>query len=106
MPESYLSRLKKGEGGKFIVTTKYPDYFPFMENARRTEARRKLETAFMNRGAKHNLPLLDEAIALRDQAARLLGNPTQPDSVTESQRARTARPVRGSGARLRTPLRE
>src|SRR5256712_670140 len=60
MPESYSSRLKKGEGGKFIVTTKYPDYFPFMENARRTEARRKLETAFMNRGAKHNLQLLDD----------------------------------------------
>src|SRR5256885_1283191 len=94
MPESYLSRLKKGEGGKFIVTTKYPDYFPFMENARRTEARRKLETAFMNRGAKHNLQLLDEAIALRDQAPRLLGYPTHAAYVTEIQMAKNARTVR------------
>ena len=106
MPESYLSRLKKGEGGKFIVTTKYPDYFPFMENARRTEARRKLETAFMNRGAKHNLQLLDEAIALRDQAARLLGYPTHADYVTEIQMAKNARTVREFEDKLQTRLRE
>src|SRR2546426_205255 len=106
MPESYLSRLKKGEGGRFIVTTKYPDYFPFMENARRTEARRKLETAFMNRGAKHNLQLLDEAIALRDQGARLLGYPTHADYVTEIQMAKNARTVREFEDKLQTRLRE
>jgi thimet oligopeptidase len=106
MPDSYLARLKKTDGGKYIVTTKYPDYFPFMENARRTDARRKLETAFMNRGGKQNLQLLDEAIGLRDQAARLLGYPTHADYVTEIQMAKNARTVRDFEERLQIRLRE
>lgn len=106
MPESYLSRLKKTDGGKYIVTTKYPDYFPFMENAKRTEARRKIETAFMNRGAKDNLRLLDEAIELRDQAARLLGYPTHADYVTEIQMAKNARTVGEFEDKLQARLRE
>ena len=106
MPESYVSRLKTTSDGKYIVTTQYPDYFPFMENARRTDARRKVETAFMNRGTRQNLKLLDEAIGLRDQAARLLGYPTHADFVTEIQMAKNARTVREFEDKLQARLRE
>jgi thimet oligopeptidase len=106
MPDSYVARLKKTAEGKYVVTTKYPDYFPFMENAKRSEARRKLEDAFMNRGAKQNVQLLDEAIGLRDQAARLLGYPTHADYVTEILMAKNARAVREFEDKLQGRLRE
>ncbi|MFL5415712.1 MAG: M3 family metallopeptidase [Myxococcales bacterium] len=106
MPEAYVARLKKTSAGKYVVTTKYPDYFPFLENAKSTDARRKLEVAFMNRGAKDNLKLLDEAVALRDEAAHLLGYATHADYVTEVRMAKSARNVQQFEDKLEGRLRE
>src|SRR3954470_6214566 len=106
MPEAYVARLKKTSAGKYVVTTKYPDYFPFLENAKSTDARRKLEVAFMNRGAKDNLKLLDEAVALRDEAAHLLGYATHADYVTEVRMAKSAHNVQQFEDKLEGRLRE
>src|SRR4051812_15525044 len=106
MPQNYLARLKKAPSGKYVVTTKYPDYFPFMENAKSIEARRKLEIAFMNRGARDNVKLLDEAIGLRDEAAKLLGYATHADYVTEVRMAKSARNVEQFEDKLETRLKE
>jgi thimet oligopeptidase len=106
MPEAYVARLKKTPAGKYVVTTKYPDYFPFLENAKSTDARRKLEVAFMNRGAKDNLKLLDEAVALRDEAAKLLGYPTHADYVTEVRMAKSAGNVQQFEDKLESRLKE
>jgi len=106
MPQSYVGRLKKAASGKYIVTTKYPDYFPFMENAKSTEARRKLEVAFMRRGARDNVKLLDEAIGLRDEAARLLGYASHADFVTEVRMAKSARNVQQFEDKLESRLKE
>jgi Zn-dependent oligopeptidase len=46
-----------------------------MQQAENGDARRRLELMFNNRAAK-NTPLLEEALSLRDQAAKLLGHPT------------------------------
>jgi thimet oligopeptidase len=95
MPESYLARLKLGSvPGKVIVTTKYPDFFPLMENCRNEETRNKMERASMSRGsARGNVKLLDEAIALRDEAAHMLGYATHADFVTEVRMAKNGRAV-------------
>jgi thimet oligopeptidase len=106
MPASYLARLKKSPSGKYVVTTKYPDYFPFLENAKSAEARRKLEVAFMNRGAKDNLELLDEAVGLRDEAAKLLGYASHADYVTEVRMAKSARNVQQFEDKLEGRLKE
>ena len=106
MPQSYIGRLKKAASGKYIVTTKYPDYFPFQENAKSAEARRKLEVAFMNRGARDNIKLLDEAVGLRDEAARLLGYATHADYVTEVRMAKSARNVQQFEDKLESRLKE
>ena len=42
LPPSYVERLGTAKSGVRIVTTKYPDYYPFMENAKSGEARRRL----------------------------------------------------------------
>jgi thimet oligopeptidase len=105
VPESYLARLKPGSApGKFIVTTKYPDYFPLMENCKNEQTRKKMEQAFMSRGSKDNIKLLDEAIALRDQAAHMLEYPTHADFVTEVRMAKNARTVAEFESRLQGRL--
>ena len=106
MPEGFVSRLKPAPDGKLVLTTKYPDYFPFMENATSGAARRRLESAFMSRGAKENLRLLDEAVRLRDEAAHLLGYATHADYVTEVRMAKNARAVSEFEDRLQGRLRE
>ncbi len=105
VPEPLVQRLKKAADGRVIVTTKYPDYIPFMENASSGEARRRLYVAFQSREAARNLPLLQEALTLRDEEARLLGYPNHADFVTEDQMARTSKTVATFLADLKEKLR-
>ncbi|MBI5630387.1 MAG: Zn-dependent oligopeptidase [Elusimicrobia bacterium] len=103
LAEDYIQRLPK-EGGLYRVSVDYPDYFPFMENAKNSEARRKLEFLFNNRAAKENLPLLKEALRLRQKAARLLGYPSHADYVLEERMAKNSRSVREFLGNLRKRL--
>jgi thimet oligopeptidase len=92
MPDDYIARLPR-EGELYKVTTDYPDYFPFMENARDPEARRRLEALFDDRAAKPNLPLLKEILQLRTEAAKLLGYKTHADYNLEPRMAKNAATV-------------
>ena len=93
LPAAYVDRLSKAKSGARLVTTKYPDYYPFMDNAVSAQARRRLYLAMESREATRNLPLLKEALRLRDEAARLLGYPSHADFVAEDQMAGDARKV-------------
>lgn len=104
MPKDFISRLKKAPDGKLILTTKYPDYYPVMENAKLEATRKKMELAFDNRESEKNLPLLAEAVALRDRAAHLLKFQTHADYVTEDRMAKDAKTVHEFLARLQTEL--
>ena len=131
MPESFISRLKLAEAsaaksvpvhgetagkkaGKapvhansktlYVLTTKYPDYYPVMENAKSEALRKRMELAFEGRQAAKNIPLLTEAISLRDQAAKLLGYATHADYVTEVRMAKNAKTVADFLARLKGDL--
>lgn len=104
LPEDYVKRLKKLENGRYKVTLNYPDYFPFMKNAERAEARRRLEALFYQRGYPENVALLEEAIRLRHRIARLLGYKTQAHYVLEERMAKDPKAVRGFLERLRTKL--
>lgn len=73
LPEAYISGLARTPEGKFKVTLDYPTYFPFMERARSSEARRKLEAKFADRAGEVNTPLIAEMLMLRARVARLLG---------------------------------
>lgn len=104
LPADFLARLKKAPDGKLIVTTKYPDYFPVMENAKSEAVRKRLDDVFQEREAKANLPLLQEAVALRDQAAHLLGYASHADFVAEDRMAKDSKTVAAFLARLREEL--
>ncbi|MBI4370167.1 MAG: Zn-dependent oligopeptidase [Elusimicrobia bacterium] len=87
MPEDFIVRLATTADGKYKVTLDYPDYFPFMENAKNAEARRRLEYKYNNRGSTTNVRLMEEAITLRHDIARLLGFKTHAHYVMADRMA-------------------
>ncbi len=103
LPDDYVARLPK-EGGRWRVSLDYPDYFPFMANARNAEARRKLEFLFDNRAAKENGPILKEVLALRRRAARLLGYKNHAEYVLEDRMAKDPSTVTTFLSRLEARL--
>lgn len=108
LPEDFLTaHADSGKDAKkdvFVLTTKYPDYYPVMENAKVEATRKKMETTFMNRGGKENLKLLDEAIGLRAQAAKLLGMKNHVDVVAEDRMAKNSKTIGDFLSRMKTGL--
>lgn len=104
LPKAFIDRLKRSKSGKLVVTTAYPDYYPVMENCKVEATRRKMEAMFMNRGTAGNAKLLDEAVAIRDQAAKLLGYASHVDYVTEVRMAKNAKTVASFEAKIRDEL--
>lgn len=87
MEETYINRLERTPEGKYIVTLKYPDYNPFMANAKNEAARKALHTKFARRGGKENVKLLEDVLKLRSKQARLLGYAKYPDYVLPARMA-------------------
>ena len=79
--ETYINRLGRTDGGKYIVTLKYPDYNPFMASAKSEKARKALQEKFARRGGKENVTLLEDTLELRRRQAALLGYKQYPDYV-------------------------
>lgn len=93
LPDDYINRLQR-DGDRYKVTLDYPDYFPFMANARNSDARRRLEHLYNNRARDQNLVILAEVLQLRKKAANLLGYPTHAHYVLEDRMAKDPETVR------------
>lgn len=85
--QDFLSRLKKTADGKFIVTTKSTDYLEVMQNVTSSATRKRMLEAYLNRAADANTKLLEEAVVLRSQIAKLLGYDTWADYRTSGRMA-------------------
>ncbi|MFM8316222.1 MAG: M3 family metallopeptidase, partial [Deltaproteobacteria bacterium] len=94
LPASYIQELKQTAASKYQLTMSYPHYYPFMQNAQDSEARKEFEFRFNNRGGEANRLLLEEAIKLRSELAKLLGYSTHADFVLERRMAKTPTQVR------------
>jgi thimet oligopeptidase len=103
LPESFVAKLER-VGAQYKVGIDYPSYFPFMENAKDPNARRKLEEKFDDRAAGPNLPIFKEALDLRLKAARLLGYGSHADYAIETNMAKDPRTVNAFLERLRGRL--
>jgi thimet oligopeptidase len=86
VPADMLKRLEKVDG-RYKVTLDYPDYYPFLDNARDPAARRVLEAKFNLRGGQVNKDRLAEVLRLRDEAAKLLGYKNHAEYVLEDRMA-------------------
>ena len=93
LPEDYKARLKKTEKGGYLVTMNTPDYVPFMDSAEDGDARRRLEHKVNNRCVPVNIELMEKAIALRRNIAKLLGYPTYADYVLADRMAKNSETV-------------
>ncbi|KAI8324915.1 zincin [Martensiomyces pterosporus] len=95
LPASFLEgREAKTVDGveKYVVTTKYPDLFPVLRLAKSRETRKRLFIANDQR-CKENVNLLQQAIRLRLDAAKLLGYATHAEYVLGERMAKTPEAV-------------
>ena len=91
--DSFLKRLTKGKDGRYVVTTKSTDYIQVMENAKHPETRRRMMYAYLNRGAPENTKLLEEAVATRAEAAKVLGHASWADVQMDGRMAKDSATV-------------
>ncbi len=89
MPKEYLDRLQKDpKTGAYSLGFSYPEYLPFMQYANNDKAREKYRFAFINRGGKANLDLLQEAVQLRHEMAVLEGYRSYADFALRRRMAK------------------
>lgn len=81
MADTWIAGLTKASNGKYVITTAYPDYIPFMENAKSENARKRIYEQFNTIGGKRNVEVLEKLISLRAELAKVLGFSTHADKV-------------------------
>jgi thimet oligopeptidase len=86
------------------VSLDYPEIMPFMDNAESGRWRRELFLKNQNKGGESNIKVLEEAIRVRGEIARLLGYESWTAYVLEKRMAKTPdavdRFLRDLGAKL------
>jgi thimet oligopeptidase len=105
LPDSYISRLQK-HGDVYNVTMAYPDVLPFMDNAERRDLREQLARLFNSRAADTNRSVLEEAIGVREEMARLFDLPSWADYQMEVKMAKNPKIVEEFYESLVAPLTE
>ncbi len=89
VPAGVLARLKKDAEGRYLFGFSSTEYIPFMEYADDDNARRRYQTAYVNRGSARNLEVLKEILALRDEAAKITGYKTFAHYQVRNRMAKT-----------------
>ncbi len=105
LPDSYIEALEPGEApDTFRVTMAYPHVIPFFDNAKRRDLRQQIHALFNNRAVEENTALLEEAIGLRFEIARLFGKRSWMEHRLEDRMAKTPEAVEAFYDSLRDPL--
>ena len=106
VPDDVVEGFEKGTGeneGKLRFTFKYPDLFPALKFALDPKVRQKIFIDNENK-CNQNVPLFQEAVILRDEAARLLGYPDHASFRIEDKMAKTTKTVNDFLEDLRVQL--
>lgn len=91
MPDQWIDALKRVEedgGTKYRVSLDYPEIMPFMDNAESGRWRRELFLKNQDKGGPANIKVLEEAIRVRAEIARLLGYESWAAYVIEKRMAK------------------
>lgn len=89
LPEDYKKAHAPGADGKVVLSSNYPDYFPFMTYAKNGKAREKLWRAYRQRAFPKNQAVLTQLIEKRHELATLLGYANWATFTTETRMTRT-----------------
>ncbi|MCP4499058.1 MAG: Zn-dependent oligopeptidase [Deltaproteobacteria bacterium] len=84
LPDDY-KKAHAAKDGKVVLSTDYPDYYPFMTYGKNDAARKKYYQAFRKRGYPQNMKVLDALIAKRHALATVLGYSSWADYITEDK---------------------
>ncbi|MGZ3305054.1 MAG: M3 family metallopeptidase, partial [Asticcacaulis sp.] len=82
LPQDYLDAHKPGADGMVHITYDYPDTIPVFDFADNRETRKKVLTAYSNRGYPANDAVLKQLLQERYDLAQLLGYPDYAHLVT------------------------
>jgi thimet oligopeptidase len=82
MPQDYLDAHRPGTDGLVHLSFDYPDILPVLDFASLRETRRKVTTAFANRGWPANEAVLKTLLEQRYALAQMLGYPDYATLVT------------------------
>ncbi|MGJ5049765.1 M3 family metallopeptidase [Bradyrhizobium oligotrophicum] len=114
LSESFVAAAKaaaeeRGMPGKAIVTLSRSSVEPFLQSSARRDLREKVFKAFTARGdngnSNDNNAVIGEILALREQAARIMGFPNFAAYRLEDSMAKTPEAVRGLLERVWKPAR-
>ncbi|CCE04955.1 peptidyl-dipeptidase [Bradyrhizobium sp. STM 3843] len=100
---------ERGMPGKAIVTLSRSAVEPFLQSSARRDLREKVYKAFTARGdngnPNDNKAVIGEVLALREEAAKIMGFPTYAAYRLEDSMAKTPEAVRGLLERVWQPAR-
>ncbi len=114
LPEAFVASAKaaaeeRDMAGKAIVTLSRSSVEPFLKSSSRRDLREKVYRAFTARGdngnANDNNATIVEILALREEAAKIMGFPTYAAYRLEDSMAKTPEAVRGLLERVWKPAR-
>ncbi|PUA27227.1 MAG: tetraacyldisaccharide 4'-kinase [Cellvibrio sp. 79] len=89
LPQDYIDAHQPDAQGKIILTTAYPDYFPFMQFAENDELRKKFYVLFRQQAYPENKQVLQQLLAKRYELAQLLGYKNFSEYITEDKMIKT-----------------
>jgi thimet oligopeptidase len=92
-PDFVAASLKPTADGGFTVPVNESTTGPFMQNETDPAARKAFYMSYYNRGGAANVGLLEDAIAIRDRSAHLLGYTTWASYVLADRMAMTPQRV-------------
>ncbi len=105
LPDSYVEGLDADEAnGTYKVTMAYPHVIPLFDNARRRDLRERVHRLFNNRAVELNRPLLEEAVAVREEIAGIFGQESWAHHQLEVRMAKTPENVQAFYDSLLPPL--
>lgn len=91
VPETVRSRFEKLPNGNYKIPAKATYYIAFMENAENSLARKKMLSVYDNREADKNTALLQKAVQLRREGAKLAGFKDWADYKTYNKMAKSGK---------------
>lgn len=94
LPQDWIDSHPPGDDGKIRITTRYPDYGPFMRYADDDDLRKALYFEYGNRAWPANEEVLGELIRKRNELALLTGFATWAEAMNVTKMSGSADAVR------------
>ena len=82
LPDDYIAAHPPNDEGKIVISTQYPDVFPFFEYAESDELRKEMRKIYNSRAYPQNDAVLRKLIEARHELAQLAGFDNYAELIT------------------------